>query len=116
MSKNQWQWVFVVSAGVALGMMLGAGLWASDVQWTRFRGQVKAVNYKTATLTLESNGDLVTVKIDDDVTILRGKEAIDKISGVLIDDKVTLIYAPKAPASKDPDEPPPGGVYAPERR
>jgi hypothetical protein len=87
---------------------------ASEVQWTRFRGKVKAVNYKTSTLTLDSGGDLVTVKLDDDVMILEGKEAVQP-SGVLIDDKVTLIYAPKAAAPKDPDAPPPGGVYQPVR-
>lgn len=83
---------------------------ASDVQWTRFRGKVKAVNYKISSVTLQSNGDLVTVKVDDDVTIYEGKEAV-KLTGVLIDDKVTLIYAPRAPAPKDPEEPQQGGVY-----
>lgn len=86
-----------------------------DVSWTRFRGKVKAINYKTSTITLDSGGDLVTIKVDDDVNILSGKTAV-KLSDVGIDDKVTLIYAPKAPAPKDPDEPSPGGVYPPLKR
>lgn len=52
------------------------------------------------------------VKINDDVAILSGKDVV-KIGSVTIDDKVTLLYAPKAPPQKDPDAPPPGGVYQP---
>ncbi len=100
---------------ILLLVLAGALTKASDVQWTRFRGKVKAVNYRASTLTLDSGGDLITVKIDDDVTIFSGKDPV-QLNSVLIDNKVTLIYAPKALPPHEADEPPQGGVYLPAKR
>lgn len=97
---------------IALSLTVASGLWAADVQWNRFRGKVKSVNYRLSTLTLDSAGDVITVKIDDDVTVLSGRDTV-KLEDVKIDDKVTLLYAPKAPPKKDPEAPPLGGVYPP---
>jgi hypothetical protein len=100
---------------LAIVLLLATVANASDVSWTRFRGKVKTVNYRASTMTIESNGDLVTIKVDDDVTILAGKEK-QPLSAIGIDDKVTLLYAPKAAERKDSDEPAPGSVYAPLKR
>jgi hypothetical protein len=83
----------------------------ADVQWSRFRGKVKGINGKAGTVTIQNaEGDLITIKVDADVQIERGKE-MAKLNDLTIDDKVTLLYLPKAPPLKDPDEPPAGGVY-----
>jgi hypothetical protein len=82
----------------------------SEVQWSRFRGRVKGINAKTSTLTIQNGeGDLITVKVDQDVQLEHGKEQA-KLTDLSIDDKVTMLYLPKAPVPKE-DEPPPGGVY-----
>ena len=107
-------WLSFIAAVVALTV---AVLAHGDVQWSRFKGKVKAVNGKAATVTIQNaEGDLVTVKVDSDVEVLRGKDQV-KLGDVAIDDKVTLVYSPKAPPPKESDEEPAlGGVYAPVKR
>jgi hypothetical protein len=83
---------------------------ATEVSWSRFKGKVKATNGKTSMVTIQNGeGDLIALKVDADVRVLRGKDDV-KLGDLSIDDKVTLVYEPKAPAPKD-DEPPVGGVY-----
>lgn len=102
-------------------VLLAASVYA-DVQWSRFNGRVKGINGKTQYLTIQNKeGDNLTVKITEDVLIIRGEkknreELGHKDLGKLrLDDHVTLLNMPKAPAPKDPDEPAEGGVYKPIR-
>ena len=91
--------------------LLSGTLSASEIQWTRFRGKVKAINYKTQDLMLQNNeGDMISLKVTDDVAIFDGKE-VKKLGEVSIDEKVSLLYAPKPVLPKDSEEPAPGGVY-----
>ena len=99
--------------GIIASAFLGDFALATDVQWSRFRGTVKSINGKTSSLTIQNKeGDLFTIKVDEDVEIVSGKE-VKKLRDIAIDDKVVLVYMPKAPAPKDPDEPESGGVYKP---
>ena len=101
---------------IALLLLLASFSSASNVEWTRFKGKVKATNGKTQSITIQNaEQDLITIKVDLDVQIIKDKEEVN-LREVQIDDKVTLLYQPKAPAPKDPDEPEPGGVYAPFRK
>jgi len=94
-----------------LSVLFAANVYGSDVLWSRFKGTVKAINGKTSTVTIQnSEGDLITVKIDADVILGRGKEEI-KLSDLKIDDKLILLFVPKAPPAKDPDQPSDGETY-----
>lgn len=106
------QWYFV------LGGLLALVLWvfwahAADVAWSRFRGTIKAVNHKTGVVTLQNkDGDVFNIKVDADVTVVVGKEE-RAFKDVRIDDKVTLLYAPKVPLPKEADDPDASDVYPP---
>jgi len=94
---------------IVVAVLIGAVAVQADVLWSRFKGQVKGVNGKTSLLTIQNKeGDLLTVKIDSDVLVMKGKDEI-KLKDVSIDDQVTLLYLPRAPV--DSDEPAEGGVY-----
>jgi len=96
-------------------LLIGSTAALADVQWTRLSGKVKGINGRTSQITIQNKeDDLLTVKVDSDVTIIRDKAQI-ALKDISIDDKVTLMYLPKA-ITKDPDEPPEGGVYAPIKR
>lgn len=87
---------------IALAFMLGTA--SADVQWSRLSGKVKAINGKTSQVTIQNKeGDLLTVKVDQDVMIARDKETV-AFKDVAMDDKITLLYMPKAPAPKEDDE------------
>jgi hypothetical protein len=108
-----------MSKGMAMVVvtMLGVcvAVASATVQWSRFKGTVKSVNGKTSTVTIQNReGDLLTVAITEDVQIFVGKE-VKQLREVSIDEKVTLVYSPKAPIPKDPDEPTDGEVYKPAR-
>ena len=88
---------------------------AADVSWTRFKGKVKAIDQKASRITIQNGeGDLIGVKVDEDVSIVTGKEK-RALKEIEIDDKIVLYYLPKAPVPKDPEEPAPGDVYKPSR-
>jgi hypothetical protein len=102
--KTKWLLLLLTVSAVAF---------ASDVQWTRIRGKVKSTNAKTQTLTIEDvAGDLLTLHIDGDIDVYNGKDLISKFADIKLDDKVLLLYDPKAPTPKDSDEPV-NGVYKP---
>lgn len=91
----------------------GITLHASEIQWTRMKGTVKASNAKTQMLTLQNQeGDLFSIHIDGDIDVVAGKDTIGKLSDLKLGDKVTLLYNPKAAAPKDADQPV-DGVYKP---
>lgn len=84
---------------------------ASEIQWTRFIGTIKAVNSKSQMLTIEDQqGDLLSLHIDADVDVLKGKDPVGKFIDLKLGDKITLLYNPKAPEPKDPDQPV-NGIY-----
>ena len=100
-----------MKAYMAALLLATSAAFASEVQWTRFRGKVKSVNYRTQEITLQNaEGDLIGVKVTEDVAIFDGKE-IRKLSDVAVDEKVSLLFAPKPLPPKEPDEPAPGGTY-----
>jgi hypothetical protein len=95
---------------VLLTLLLTHPVFGSDVLWSRFKGTVKAINGKTAMVTIQNaEGDLITVKVDADVILGRGKEEI-KLSDLKIDDKLILLFVPKA-IVKEADQPAEGETY-----
>lgn len=101
---------------ITIAVLMTTCLATADVQWSRLRGKVKGVNGKTSYVTIQNReGDLLTVKVDDDVEIVSGKNVV-KLKDLEIDDKVTLVYLPKAPIPHDPELPQEGGVYPPAKR
>src|SRR3954470_13131631 len=98
---------------ILVAVILGSVSLEADIQWSRLNGRVKGINGKTQQVTIQNReGDLLTVKIDPDVLIVRDKQEIH-LKDVSMDEKVTLLYIPKAPEPKDTEEPPEGGVYKP---
>lgn len=64
----------------------------ADVEWTRFKGTVKAVNLKAHTLTIQNtDGDLFTIPIDYQVTIVDRKNVMRDLKDVQFDTKVVLL-------------------------
>jgi len=110
MKKTSALWaVFILCIGCISAM-------ASEVAWSRFRGKVKKIDGKKLELTIQNKeGDDVTVKIDGDVLIVKGKDDV-KLAAVQLDDQVTLMWMPKAPVPKEQDEAPVGSPYPQERR
>jgi hypothetical protein len=73
---------------------------ATEVSWTRFKGTVKALNYKTGQITVQNaEGDLISLKVDKDIKIVKNKGEIF-LESVNLDDKVTLLYLPSNPKSE----------------
>ena len=89
---------------------------ASDVNWTRFTGKVKSIDLKSSKITIQNaEGDLITVKFDDDVMLYQGKTS-KVLSDIGMDEKVTLVYMPRPPKPKEAGEEPSGGFYPPLKR
>ena len=89
---------------------------ASDVSWTRFKGSVKQIDLKANTIQIQDNeGNLVKLKVDEDVMLLKGKETV-LLSNVGVDEKVTLVYMPRPPKPKDTSDEPVNGIYPPIKR
>lgn len=88
--------------------------YAADIQWTRFKGQVKALDLKANRITLQNKeGDLVGVFIDGDVRISRGSNEV-ALGDVQMDDKIVVTHIPVNPktetkeqGTKGSDEPAP---------
>jgi hypothetical protein len=96
---------------VLIVLLIAVAVQASEVEWNRLKGTLKAINHKTGVVSLQDkDGDLLKLKLDGDVTIVRGKDEV-KATDLRIDDKVTLLYNPKAQPVADPDEPTMGSVY-----
>lgn len=69
--------------------------WAVDVEWTRLRGTVKAINLKSSSLTIQNgDGDLISVPIDYQVKILEKRGDITTLGRLQLDQKVMLIRIP----------------------
>jgi hypothetical protein len=90
---------FVKIIGLTLVVKFG---FAADVQWSRLRGTVKSLDYKTQRITIQNHeGDLLSVLITPDVHII-GKEAAEvPLKDVHLDDKVILTLIPEADKPKD---------------
>jgi Cu/Ag efflux protein CusF len=75
-------------------IILAGSLMASDVQWTRFRGTVKALDLDKGRVTIQDeSGDLLGIPVDANVRIFEGKDqvSIDKLQ---LDAKIQLQYIP----------------------
>ena len=73
---------------------------ATEVQWTRFKGTVKSLNYKTSSITIQNaDGDLFSLKLDKDVKIKKDKGEVS-LDSVELDDKITLLYLPSNPKNE----------------
>lgn len=82
------------SKALAPVIILTGSLFASDVQWTRFKGIVKALDLDKSRVTMmDDAGDLIGVPVDGNVRIFLGKDqvALDKLK---LDDKIQLQYIP----------------------
>lgn len=73
------------------------------VDWTRFKGTVKAVNLKDNTVTiLNRDGDLLTIPVDYQVTILDKSGDTRALKDLQLDQKITLTRTAKlAPPPED---------------
>ncbi len=64
---------------------------ATCLDWTRLSGVVKGVNQKDSTVTIQNrDGDLLTVPIDYQVTMIAKSGEARTIKTVKLDDKLTL--------------------------
>lgn len=72
------------------------------VEWTRFTGNVKAINLKASTVTIQiKGGDLVTIPVDYQVKVTEGKGELRSLKDLQLDEKVTLL---RVPADKPQDD------------
>jgi len=98
---------------VLAAIVIGSTVVLAEVSWTRLNGKVKGINGKTSQITIQNKeDDLLTVKVDSDVTIIRDKAQVT-LKDITIDDKVTLMYLPRPATQKDAEEPPEGSIYPP---
>ena len=91
---------------IAIAIVIGLAVWvfAAPVEWTRFKGTVKALDQKAKKVTLANkDGDIFTVLVDNDVIVVVGKEE-RQLKDVGLDDKVTLLRIPKADPPKEQEE------------
>lgn len=73
-------------------LILAAVVCTACVDWTRFSGTVKSVNPKESTVTIETrDGDLLVIPVDFQVKITEKRGEIRPLSGLKLDEKVTLI-------------------------
>lgn len=71
--------------------ILAALVCSACIDWTRFSGTVKALNMKESTVTIENrDGDLIVIPIDFQVKITEKRGEIRPLSGLALDEKVTL--------------------------
>jgi len=83
---------------------------SSEVQWTRFKGEVKALDFKKNLVTIQNkDGDLFTITVDKDIVVVRDKADIE-FADVRIDDKIVLM---RIPSDKPKVAPPQEERYGP---
>ena len=75
----------------------------ADIQWSRLRGTVRAIDHKASKLTIQnSEGDLFTIPVTADVHIAEGKtDSQLALKDLHLDEKVTLTLIPEADKPKD---------------
>jgi hypothetical protein len=89
---------------VIIAILISLAPLSADVQWSRLNGTVKGINGKRSEITVQNKeGDLLTITVTDDVSIVRKKDVV-KLKDVAIDDRVTLVNIPKAPAPKEGED------------
>lgn len=73
----------LVAAAVACAMC---------IDWTRLSGQVKAINLKDSTVTIQNrDGDLLAVPIDYQIKVTEKHGELKSLSSLQLDEKITLI-------------------------
>jgi hypothetical protein len=89
---------------LSLMLLLPALVTATEIQWTRFRGEVKALDFKKSIVTIQNkDGDLFTFSVDKDVICVRGKAEVP-FTDLRIDDKVVLMRVPSDKPIVKPEE------------
>jgi hypothetical protein len=89
---------------------LVAGLCLPCIEWTRLSGKVKIVNLKAGTVTLQDrDGNLLTVPIDYQVTIVERHGETRTLKSLQLDEKVTLTRVQSEAPREDSEglQPPP---------
>jgi hypothetical protein len=82
---------------------LVSSAYAADVEWSRLRGTVKALDFKAQRITIQNHeGDLLSILVTPDVHIAEGKSDTEiPIKDVHLDAKVTLTRIPAADKPKE---------------
>ena len=74
-----------------INAVLIAAACAVCIDWTRLTGTVKAVNLKDSTVTIQNKeGDLLTVPVDYQVTMIEKHDEVRSLKTLHIDEKITL--------------------------
>lgn len=61
------------------------------LEWTRLTGTVKGINLKDQTVTIQNrDGDLLTVPVDYQVTMIEKHDEIRSLKTLHLDEKITL--------------------------
>jgi hypothetical protein len=103
-------WGIVALAALVALVLLIKAAFAADVEWSRLRGTVKAVNLKAQTVTIQnSEKDLLTVPIDYQVKIVAKGDALRALKDLELDERITL-YRTLADQPKEDTE----GLVPPE--
>ncbi len=72
-------------------VLLAAVVCSVCIDWTRLSGTVKSVNLKDSTVTIQNReGDLLTIPVDYQVSILEKHGEIRGLKTLHIDEKITL--------------------------
>lgn len=68
------------------------------IDWTRLAGQVKAINLKDSTVTIQNrDGDLLTVPVDYQIKITEKHGELKSLTSLQLDEKITLIRIQSLP-------------------
>ncbi len=101
----------LITAVLAIvGFCMGIAHGAQIVDWSRVTGKVVKIDQRANVLTIVYDGFPLTIKLDQDASIVVGKE-VRALKDVSLGDKIAVVNMPPAPKPKDSDEPPLGGVY-----
>jgi hypothetical protein len=99
-------------------LTLAAAVCVPCVEWTRLAGTVKNVNLRDSTVTIQNkDGDLLTIPIDYQVSIVEKHDEIRTMKSLKLDEKITLTRVQSDKPKEDTDglappehpEPPPRG-------
>ncbi len=74
------------------------------LEWTRLSGTVKIVNLKDDTVTIQNrDGDLLTVPVDYQVSIIEKHGEIRSLKSLKLDEKITLTRVQAEKPRQDSD-------------
>jgi hypothetical protein len=83
-------------------IVIAAVVCATCLEWTRLTGTVKGVNRKDGTVTIQNrDGDLLTVPVDYQVTMIEKHDEIRNLTSLKLDEKITLTRIPADKPKED---------------